>query len=334
MRWSIDFPIPPSEFQVSHHSKIQSLGSCFAQTIGQKMQDAKFNILVNPFGTIFHPLNLADLLGKSLSGEPVDPNGILERDGMYLHYLAHSDIREKSAEALINSFQVKLLETKTYLQTGDFLILTLGTAWIYEHQELGRVANCHKQPQKLFSKRLTELKEMQAEMEAVLGKIQEENPALQVILTVSPVRHIKDGVAENQLSKSLLRVLCGRLEAKFEQVSYFPAYEILMDELRDYRFYKNDLIHPSDEAEDYIWKRWRETHFSPETQKSITEIEKIGLELAHRPFNPDTEAHGKFLQKLLEKLERLNGQFDFSKEIEEVTLRIRDSRRSCAQGAL
>ncbi|MBN7812538.1 GSCFA domain-containing protein [Algoriphagus sp. H41] len=323
MRWSIDFPIPASASPIPHSAKILSLGSCFAQTIGMKMRNAKFDILVNPFGTIFHPLSLVDLISQSLSGEPINPTGILERDGLYLHYSAHSDLREKSAEALASSFQAKVREMQAYLQTGDFLILTLGTAWLYEHQELGRVANCHKQPQKLFAKRLTELKEMQAEMEAVLEKIHEENPRLQVILTVSPVRHIKDGVAENQLSKSLLRVLCGRLEAKFAQVSYFPAYEVMMDELRDYRFYKPDLIHPSEEAEDYIWKRWRETHFSPETQKSVTEIEKIGLELAHRPFNPDTEAHGKFLRKLLEKLERLNGQFDFSKEIEEVTLRLR-----------
>lgn len=323
MRWSIDFPIPPSEVQISHQSKILSLGSCFAQTIGQKMQDAKFDLLVNPFGTLFHPLNLVDLIRQSLSEQSVSPAGVLERDGLYLHYSAHSDIREKSQEALTSSFQAKLRETKAYLQTGDLLILTLGTAWIYEHHDFGRVANCHKQPQKLFTKRLTELKEMQAEMEAILEKVQAQNPKLQIILTLSPVRHIKDGVAENQLSKSLLRVLCGRLEAKFERVRYFPSYEIMMDELRDYRFYKSDLIHPSEEAEDYIWKRWQAGHFSPETQKNVAEIEKIRLELAHRPFNPDTEAHGKFLRNLLAKLERLNAQFDFSNEIKEVTLRLR-----------
>ncbi|GAA0878629.1 GSCFA domain-containing protein [Algoriphagus jejuensis] len=323
MRWTIDFPIPVSASKISHESKILSMGSCFAQTIGQKMQDSKFAILVNPFGTIFHPLNLVDLISLSLSAEPVDAAKILERDGLYLHYLAHSDNREKSRDALIGSFHTKLQEVQATLLSGELLILTLGTAWIYEHQTLGRVANCHKQPQKLFTKRLTELKEMQAEMEAVLEKIQAQNPKLQVILTLSPVRHIKDGVAENQLSKSLLRVLCGRLESKFEQVSYFPAYEILMDELRDYRFYKSDLIHPTEEAENYIWERWQAVHFSPETQKSVAKIEKIKLELSHRPFNPATEAHRKFLQNLLAKLERLNAEFDFSKEIEEVNRQLR-----------
>ncbi len=323
MRWSIDFPILPLPQKISLHDKILSLGSCFAQTIGRKMQDAKFDLLVNPFGTIFHPLNLADLINQSLDEKSVDSKGILQRDGLFLHYLTHSDVRGKSEFELMDTLQAKLRETRSYLQTGSFLILTFGTAWIYEHQDFGRVANCHKQAQKLFTKRLTELKEMQAEMEAVLEKIQTLNPDLQIILTLSPVRHIKDGVAENQLSKSLLRVLCGRLNAKFDQVSYFPSYEILMDELRDYRFYKSDLIHPTEEAENYIWERWQEACFSPETRQKVADIEKIRLELDHRPFNPDTAAHHKFLQNLLAKLERLNGEFDFSKEIEQVTLRLR-----------
>lgn len=153
-------------------------------------------------------------------------------------------------------------------------------------------------------------------MSAIFEKLSQTFPKLKIILTLSPVRHIKDGISENQLSKSLLRVLCAELERKFPQVSYFPAYEIMMDELRDYRFYKADLIHPSAEAEDYIWERWQNAIFSPKTRKAVQEIERIRLELAHRPFNPNTEAHRKFLQNLLAKLERLNEEFDFSEELE------------------
>ena len=322
MRWSIDFPIPDSPFPMSHQSKILSMGSCFAQTIGQKMKNAKFDVLVNPFGTIFHPLNLADLLDHALFQDPLEKDGMLERNGLFLHYATHSDVVGKSPEELTELYFQKLSLTRSYLEQGTHLILTLGTAWIYEHETFGRVANCHKQPQKLFEKKLTTLEEMEMGLWSVLDNFSRAFPNLKIILTLSPVRHIKDGVAENQLSKSLLRVLCANLERRMSSVSYFPAYEIIMDELRDYRFYKSDLIHPSEEAEEYIWQKWQQAIFPEATREKISEIQKVQLELAHRPFNPDTEAHRKFLQNLLAKLERLNDEFDFSREISEVSSRM------------
>jgi hypothetical protein len=216
----------------------------------------------------------------------------------------------------VENFQKQQLATQDYLKSGSHLILTLGTSWIYELGEFGRVANCHKQPQKLFEKRLSSIEEMEEGVSKVLEKIQIQNPKLNIILTVSPVRHLKDGVAQNQLSKSLLRVLCSQLEDRFESVSYFPAYEIMMDELRDYRFYKSDLIHPTEEAEHYIWEKWQNSFFSEETRKKVDEIRKVQLELSHRPFNPESASHQKFLQNLLSKLERLNAEFDFSDEIQ------------------
>ena len=322
MRWSIDFPIPDSPFPMSHQSKILSMGSCFAQTIGQKMKNAKFDVLVNPFGTIFHPLNLADLLDHALFQDPLEKDGMLERNGLFLHYATHSDVVGKSPEELTELYSQKLSLTRSYLEQGTHLIPTLGTAWIYEHETFGRVANCHKQPQKLFEKKLTTLEEMEMGLWSVLDNFSRAFPNLKIILTLSPVRHIKDGVAENQLSKSLLRVLCANLERRMSSVSYFPAYEIIMDELRDYRFYKSDLIHPSEEAEEYIWQKWQQAIFPEATREKISEIQKVQLELAHRPFNPDTEAHRKFLQNLLAKLERLNDEFDFSREISEVSSRM------------
>ena len=207
MRWSIDFPIPDSPFPISHQSKILSMGSCFAQTIGQKMKNAKFDVLVNPFGTIFHPLNLADLLDHALFQDPLEKDGMLERNGLFLHYATHSDVVGKSPEELTELYFQKLSLTRSYLEQGTHLILTLGTAWIYEHETFGRVANCHKQPQKLFEKKLSSLEEMEMGLWSVLDNFSRAFPNLKIILTLSPVRHIKDGVAENQLSKSLLRVL-------------------------------------------------------------------------------------------------------------------------------
>ena len=315
MQWSTEFTITESHFPISHQSKVLSMGSCFAQTIGQKMVGSKMDCLVNPFGTIFHPMILGDLLDHAIFQDKIEGNGILERDGIFYYFGAHSDLFASSREELAQKYAAQLAAVKDYLETGTHLILTLGTSWIYETAEYGRVANCHKLPQKQFSKKLVPLDEMNLHFEHIFGNISRAFPNLKIILTVSPVRHIKDGIPENQLSKSLLRVLCSQLENKFSFVSYFPAYEIMIDELRDYRFYKKDLIHPSEEAEDYIWEKWSKAYFSKETQAKALELQKIKLELAHRPLNPTSEAHRKFLQILLQKLERLNGEFDFSKEI-------------------
>uniref|UniRef100_UPI0040485160 GSCFA domain-containing protein n=1 Tax=Algoriphagus sp. TaxID=1872435 RepID=UPI0040485160 len=322
MRWSIDFPIPASPFPITHASKVVSLGSCFAQTIGSKMQAAKFDVLVNPFGTLFHPLNLADLLKQAISAAQMDPDGVVEREGVFVHYGAHSDVKGGTRTELEENYTCQMLALHHSLKEATHLVLTLGTAWIYQHKEFGRVANCHKQAAALFEKKISSLDELALELESGLEMLLMHNPNLKIILTLSPVRHTKEGVSENQLSKSLLRVLCAQLEQHNDAVTYYPAYEIMVDELRDYRFYKSDLVHPSEEAENYIWEKWQQFSFSQETRQKVVEIQKIQLDLAHRSFNPDSEAHRKFLQNLLGKLERMQGEFDFSKEIQDLTSRL------------
>lgn len=318
MRWSIDFPISPLANPISHSGKVVSLGSCFAQTIGARMQQVKFDTLINPFGTLFHPFNVVELLESSIFHVPIDTSGIIEREGLFTHYSFHSEVIATSPEELIERYTAQQQRVRDYLQSSSHLILTLGTAWIYEHESYGFVANCHKQPQSIFTKRLATLSEMEDKFRTLLHNLSQVYPQLTIILTLSPVRHIKDGIAENQLSKSLLRVLCGNLEKSRFPVSYFPAYEIMMDELRDYRFYKSDLIHPSQEAEEYIWEKWQQVAFSPETQAKIKEIHAVQTDLGHRSFHPNSASHQKFLQNLLSKLERLNADFDFSEEIVEV----------------
>jgi lysophospholipase L1-like esterase len=322
MRWSIDFSIPASPFPITHASKVVSLGSCFAQTIGSKMQAAKFEVLVNPFGTLFHPLNLADLLSQAIPAAQMNPAGVVEREGVFVHYGAHSDVKGGSLAELEENYTRQMLALHHSLKEATHLVLTLGTAWIYQHKEFGRVANCQKQAAALFEKKLSSLEELEKGLRPVLRLLTQFRPNLKIILTLSPVRHTKEGISENQLSKSLLRVLCAQLEQQLEEVTYFPAYEILVDELRDYRFYKSDLVHPSDEAETYIWEKWQQFSFSPETQQKVAEIQKIQLELAHRSFTPDSEAHRKFLHNLLGKLERMQGEFDFSEEIQDVKSRL------------
>lgn len=295
------------------------MGSCFAQTIGQKLVDHKFDCLVNPFGTIFNPYSLAKLLEAALFQNPFDQADILEREGLFFHYSSHSDIVAESKDALMEKLLTQRNLVQEYLTKGTHLIVTLGTAWVYESVDSHEtVANCHKQPSAKFKKRLLTLEEMKDKLQRLFDSLSVAHPILKIILTVSPVRHIKDGIPENQLSKSLLRVLCHELEKCNDSIAYFPSYEILIDELRDYRFYKNDLIHPSAEAEDYIWEKWKVSNFTNETQQKTSHVQKINQELAHRPLNPKSAAHRKFLSNLLQKLERLNGEFDFSKEIKQV----------------
>ncbi len=317
MQWFTEIPIPKSPFPISHSAKILSLGSCFAQAMGQKMLESKLDILVNPFGMIYHPIALTDLLDAGISGNQPDENMIMEWNSLYFHYSAHSDLVGNTKEELIEKLKLQTKLTGEYLEDGSHLILTFGTAWVYEltkNQTL--VANCHKQPSDFFEKRLLSLDEMKMALGNLFSKLLFFNQNLKIILTVSPVRHIKDGIPENQLSKSLLRVLCSELEKESENVSYFPAYEIMMDELRDYRFYKSDLIHPSEQAEIHIWEKWKNSFFTPLTQKKVNQIFKIKLELNHRPLNSKSEGYHKFLQNLLQKLEQLNSEFDFSREIE------------------
>lgn len=325
MQWFTPISIPKSPFPISHQSKILSMGSCFAQTIGQKLVDHKFDCLVNPFGTIFNPYSLVKILEAALFQEAFDEVDSVERDGLFFHYSSHSDLVADSKEVLIQKLLTQRNLVQEYLAEGTHLILTLGTAWVYELIESGEtVANCHKQPASKFIKRMMTLEEMKDKLWLLFDKFSRAYPDLKIILTVSPVRHTKDGIPENQLSKSLLRVLCHELEKRNSRVTYFPAYEILIDELRDYRFYKEDLIHPSAEAENYIWEKWQASNFSKETQSIVEEIRKINQELSHRALNPTSDSHRKFLKNLLQKLERLNGEVDFSREINEVKSLIDD----------
>ncbi len=298
------------------------MGSCFAETMGKKMKESKFDILTNPLGTLFHPLNLSDLLNLALSNQNVDPKGILEREGIFLHYSTHSSVFGNTREELLDKCERHLRLTRLYLEKTSHLVLTLGTAWLYEHKAFGRVANCHKQPQTHFKKVLPSLDKMERSLSDIFIHFSKVFPNLKIILTLSPVRHIKDGIPENQLSKSLLRVLCANLERELDSVFYFPAFEIMMDELRDYRFYKADRIHPSEEAEEYIWQKWQQASFSESTRARVAQIRKIHLELDHRPFHPNSPVYKNFLQNLLVKLERLHDEFDFSTEILAVKSRL------------
>jgi hypothetical protein len=317
MDWNIPFTIPEFYPKINHQSVLFSIGSCFAGVIGEKLAERKFNVVTNPFGTVFNPISLAHLLEDALLEMPFNPELVITKEGLFLHFGMHSDVVAYSVDSLEKLIHKKQLASKKQLEQATHLLITFGTAWVYElksNQQI--ISNCHKQPSTLFEKRLVSSEEIQKTYNNFFNLIHEINPQLKIILTISPVRHLKDGVVENQISKSILRVACYELTQSFDFVNYFPSYEIMIDELRDYRFYKEDLIHPSTQAEGYIWEKFKHSWIDASTFPLIQEVEQIKLDLAHRAFNPESPAHLKFLENLQKKLEKLSRNFDFSKEMD------------------
>lgn len=319
MQLQTEIQVPSFAPPISYHGRILSIGSCFSTVIGKKLQQRKFPVLNNPFGTIFNPISIFGLLDHALAKKTLPEELYLEYQGRHLHYYCHSDISGGSAQTLTSAIDQALEKTGNFLNSATHLIITMGTAHVYQLLSQNKtVANCHKQPAKLFEKKLLSMEEIKDAFQRLFLQLATVNPGISIILTVSPVRHIKDGLVENQLSKSLLRVLCGELSKDHHQVSYFPSYEIMMDELRDYRFYKEDLIHPSQQAENHIWEKFMQSFFDEDTLEVVSKIDSILMSLQHKAFNPQGNAHQQFLKNLLHKMEQMSVEFDFSKEIEKV----------------
>lgn len=308
-----------SPFLIGHEDLIITMGSCFAEEIGGKLSQNKFKVQVNPFGTIFNPLSIFELLELSMESSLALEEATIERDGLFYNYKAHSSFCATTKEKLLSQINERLTIVKSELKQCKVLVLTFGTAWVYENIESEiLVANCHKMPRKHFRKRLLELKEIVDAFFNLKETIQAENPDLQIVLTVSPVRHTKESLTLNAASKAALRLACHYLSDMAEDVHYFPSYEIVLDDLRDYRFYEKDMIHINEQGLDYIWEVFSETYFSDDTQDTIDKWQKISQSLKHKPFNKSHPKHQKFLQKTLERLQNLDNQLDVRSEIEKV----------------
>ncbi len=310
-------PLQKAEQPIDYSSKMLLLGSCFVENMGEKLDYYKFRSLQNPIGILFHPLALENLVERALAGKTYQENEVFEQNGIWHCFDAHSDLNALSREDLLNHLNQRLQETKAGLEDATHVIITLGTAWVYEHRLLGKtVANCHKVPQKEFEKRLLSTEEIQSSLHRLVNWVQQVNPKANLIFTVSPVRHLKDGFVENQQSKSHLitalhSVLSSRAQSR--DVSYFPAYEIMMDELRDYRFYGKDLVHPNELAVEYIWEKFKSTWISPDCYSVMDEVDGVQKGLLHRPFNPDSEAHQTFRKSLRTKITYLQERYPFMK---------------------
>lgn len=317
MQFRTTFQIPTFEHKITHQNKLLAVGSCFASMVGLRLTERKYDVISNPFGTIFNPISLFNLLNDALNNEEPDPSEIISYQDRYLHYQFHSEVAACSSSGLLLNIDEIQNVSRTQLEKASHLFITLGTAWVYRYKVTDKlVANCHKQSSSLFTKELLSVEGMENSFSELHKELSRRNKNINIIFTVSPVRHTKDGIPENQLSKSLLLVLANQLSQQYPNVTYFPSYELMMDDLRDYRFYKEDMIHPTKQAEDYIWNKFEESYINPSDLQLDKKILEINRSISHRPFNSNSQAHQEFLKKLIVKIEQMPEHLDFSSELD------------------
>lgn len=284
MRFQLNFDVPEEVLQLNHSNEILLLGSCFSNEMSKKFKEYGFSVRSNPFGTLFHPMAIADVLETSLDeGSSVD---LFERDGLFFSWDSASKIYSNSLAGVREKIHQVRKDTGDAIKNASLLIITFGTSWGYRHNELNKiVGNCHKAPSSFFTKELTDVQSMNRRWRILLDRIQVINPDLDVVFTVSPVRHVKDGLIENNRSKARLIELTHSLTSN-KGPHYFPAYELLIDELRDYRFYSNDLVHPSNETVVYIWERFKSYALTKDAQRLGEKVFSIRRALAHKSIHP------------------------------------------------
>ena len=297
--------------RINYNSKLVLLGSCFSKNIGNKLTYFKFQTHQNPFGILFHPKAIENLITNAINEKEYVSKDLIFQDERWHSFDAHSNLSSSNQEILLKKLNSSVQATNKNLKKATHIIITLGTSWVYRSIETGAVvANCHKIPQNKFSKELLSIVEINKSLKTIISLLKSINKDINVLFTVSPIRHLKDGFIENTQSKShLIAAIHNIVDCK--NVSYFPSYEIMMDELRDYRFYSEDMIHPNKIAINYIWEKFSETWFEENTGSTMKEIELIQKGMAHKPFDKNSEKHQNFLQNLESKKEKIRTQFPF-----------------------
>lgn len=318
----IEFRTPvtvPSGFKIGYSDKIMMFGSCFAENIGKKLVEAKLNAVVNPFGILFNPESVAAAIEQSVAGAAIDESSIFEHNGLWSSYAFHGSFSSTDKCEALQKMNRGLQLAHERIAEMTLLIVTFGTAFVYRNVADGKVvANCHKMPAASFAREMLTVQDITSRYSGIIEMLKKLNSNIQIVFTVSPVRHLRDGAHENQLSKSTLLLAVDWLASNFDNVHYFPSYEIMMDDLRDYRFYGSDMVHPSDLAIEYIWQGLITNCFNKDDLATMGEVQKIVSTSQHRPINPDTEEFKLFVLKqlaIVEQFARTHTNIDMSKEI-------------------
>ncbi len=296
--------LTPSPWKIAHPDRIFCIGSCFAEHLHQQFRASGFHSACNPCGIVYNPLSIGIQITRILQGKDWEENDLIHYRGLYHGLHHHGSFSSSEQEACLSRMNDSLGDAQDWFDRTDVLVLTLGTAIWYKHQASGQaVANCHKIPAGEFERRFMSPEEVVQSVEGWLPELQKRRPGIKIILTISPVRYLKEGFRDNSISKATLVLAAEQLSRLYDNVFYFPAYEILLDDLRDYRFYKEDMVHPSDQSVQYIWSGFQSVYFSTETRQMVNEVSKLNEARSHRPLHPGSPEHKTFMTrlKILEK---------------------------------
>lgn len=307
---TVDIPALPS---LTHAHKLMLIGSCFATEMGERLQRAKFACDVNPYGVLYNPFSISQALKEMLLGKVYSQTDLYQHGGYWHSAMHHGDFSALDADEALQTINQRIAMAHDELKSLDFLLLTFGTSWVYEEKDTYRiVGNCHKLPERNFVRSRLSVEEITDEYTSLLTGMTARNPKLKIILTVSPIRHVRDGLHDNQLSKATLLLAIDQLQQTFpERVFYFPAYELLMDELRDYRFYADDLVHPSAKAVEMVWQRFVQATMSADTQQLMKQCNNLAQSLNHRPLQPQSEENKRFLQQIMLNIAELSEKYPY-----------------------
>jgi hypothetical protein len=317
MDFHLEFSPKPFHSLISHQHKLLLIGSCFTENIGTKLKQHKFSVLENPNGILFNPVSIAYSLNSYISGKAYTKDDLFYENELWnswQHHTRFSHPEQNECLSLINQSQK---EANAFLQEAGWLLITLGSAFVYQLKNKEVVANCHKVPTDKFNKQLLGIDEIVVMLNDTIRQLLQFNPALKIIFTISPVRHLRDGFVENNRSKAALIQAVHQLISGSDKLFYFPAYELVIDDLRDYRFYAEDMVHPNYTATNYVWEKFVVTCIDGSSQKLMKEINEINAAKNHKPFNPASEQHKKFLKANREKINKLQDLYsyiDFSEE--------------------
>ena len=303
--------IHKSQTVINYNSRLMFVGSCFADNIGSMFSDNKFRCLINPLGTLYNPLSIKMLFDILTSDRIISEQDFFYYRNIYSSYLMHGDYSDADLNNAVSRANKSIETARNFLTTTDIVFITLGTAFVYYLNQNGMpVANCHKQPSNLFTRKLLAVNQSTEALQDICNSIVKNNPKIKIVLTVSPIRHIADGAIENTLSKSTLLLSVNNVVNLFNYVEYFPSYEIMIDELRDYRFYESNLTHPSETAREIIFDKITATFCTSAVTDYIKKVSNFMKSVKHKLLSPDSAETKTFAENQLNRAIQLENEID------------------------
>ena len=306
MEFFLPFQIQSFPFSISYDEKIVFIGSCFSEEIGNRLADLKFDVLQNPNGILYDPLSISQAIFSYIENAQVGQENLFELNGLWHSWKHHSSFSGVNKNEVATKIISSQNQAYSFFKEAKYLIITFGTAYYYQlKKDKEVVANCHKAPSHFFEKKLLAVQEMIEVTIQAIKALQRFNPSIKIILTISPVKHVRDGIIENNRSKARLIEATHSIIEQQENVFYFPSFELVNDILRDYRFYKSDLVHPADSAIDFVFEKFSDSFFDMQTKKIMDEIKKIKLAVNHKTLFKESEGHKKFVEAQLKNVRKL-----------------------------